>query len=48
MATPPPPPPRRPIYYPAGPGCLFWIFMLLLIWVVIGLFWRPLWWPWWW
>lgn len=43
-----PPPPRRPVYYPAGTGCLFWIFMLLLIWIVIGLFWRPLWWPWWW
>lgn len=49
MAVPPPegPPPRRPFYYPLAPvGCLFWIFVLLLIWLLVGWFWAPVWWPW--
>jgi hypothetical protein len=49
MAVPPPDgrPPRRPIYHPVGYGCFFWLFIFFLLWVVIGLFARPLWWPWW-
>lgn len=40
------PPPRRS---PAGvSGCLLSIFVLLLVWVLVGVFIRPLWWPWWW
>lgn len=49
MAAPPPgPPPRRPFYYPAGVGCLFWIFVILLVWLIVGWFRAPAWWPWWW
>lgn len=40
--------PRRPFYYPAGWGCLFWVFVLLLGYLLIGLIWAPLWYPVWW
>lgn len=56
MATPdreppiPPTEPRRPFYYPAGWGCLFWLAVVLILYVIIGLLWAPLWawYPWWW
>ncbi len=44
---PPTPPPRRPVYYPAGIGCVYWVAILLLIWLIVGLLFRPVWWPWW-
>lgn len=52
MAAPPPepPPPRRPFYYPypmTAVGCLFWVFVILLVWLIVGWLWAPLWWPWW-
>lgn len=42
------PAPRRPFYYPAGVGCFFWVFVLFLIWFLIGLWGGLVWWPWWW
>lgn len=50
--VPPPgqPPRRRPVYYPAGYGCLLWLFVLILVWFAIGLWWAPAYYPWgpWW
>jgi hypothetical protein len=49
MTTQPPTqPPRRSVYYPTGVGCVFWTAVLLLLWLVIGVLARPVWWPWWW
>ena len=41
------PPARRPFYYPAGWGCLFWLAVVVLIWLILGLLWAPAWYPWW-
>ena len=48
--VPPTTPRRRPFYYPAGLGCLFWVFIVLAFYLLIGLLWRstPGWYPWWW
>jgi hypothetical protein len=58
MATPDPPRgtntprdqpvPRRPFYYPAGWGCLFWVAVVLAIYLIVGLLFAPVWYPWWW
>ncbi len=49
MVTPPTPPtpPRRAWYHPVGWGCLFWVFILLLLYILVGLLWAPVWYPWW-
>jgi len=32
----------RPFYYPwGGTGCLFWAFIFILLYVVVGLLWAP-------
>jgi hypothetical protein len=28
-------------------GCFTWLAVAIIIWVVIGIWWRPGWWPWW-
>ena len=40
--------PRRPFFYPAGWGCLFWIMIIFLVYILLGLLWAPVWYPWWW
>ena len=43
-----PPRPRRAWYYPAGTGCLVLLLTALLIWLLVGILFRPPWWPGWW
>lgn len=42
-----PPRPRRVWSYPPGTGCFVALFTTLLIWLLVGLLFRPAWWPWW-
>ena len=40
--------PPRAFYYPGAPtGCLFWLLVALILYVLIGSFLAPPWYPWW-
>lgn len=28
-------------------GCFVWLAVAIIVWVIIGIWWRPYWWPWW-